>query len=47
MDHAFRDFDLLLRAAGDTLILMPPLIVSEEQIGEIVDKTAQAIKCVS
>jgi beta-alanine--pyruvate transaminase len=39
MDRAFCDFDLLLHASGDTLILMPPLIVSEAQIGEIVDKT--------
>jgi beta-alanine--pyruvate transaminase len=47
MDRAFCDFDLLLHAAGDTLILMPPLIVSEAQIGEIVDKTANAIKAVA
>ena len=42
MDRAFRNFDLLLRAAGDTLILMPPLIVSEAQIGEIVTATRDA-----
>jgi beta-alanine--pyruvate transaminase len=47
MDRAFRDFDLLLRAAGDTLILMPPLIISEAQIGEIVEKTAHAVKAAS
>jgi beta-alanine--pyruvate transaminase len=47
MNCAFQDFDLLLHAAGDTLILMPPLIVSEAQIGEIVDKTANAIKAVA
>jgi beta-alanine--pyruvate transaminase len=47
MDRAFRDFDLLLRAAGDTLILMPPLIVSEAQISEIVEKTARAVKAVA
>ncbi len=44
MDHAFHDFNLLVRIAGDTLILTPPLIVSEAQIDEIVAKTAQAIK---
>lgn len=43
MDHAFRGFDLLLHASGDTLILMPPLIVSEAEIDEIADKTARAI----
>jgi beta-alanine--pyruvate transaminase len=47
MDRAFHDFDLLLRATGDTLILAPPLIVSEAQIGEIVEKTARAIKAVA
>jgi beta-alanine--pyruvate transaminase len=47
MDRAFREFDLVLRAAGDTLILMPPLIVSVAQIGEIVAKTAQAIRAVA
>jgi len=47
MDRAFHDFDLLLRGVGDTLILTPPLIVSEAQIGEIVEKTARAIKAVA
>ncbi len=47
MDYAFHDADLLIRVAGDTLILTPPLIVSEAQIDEIVEKTAQAIKAVA
>jgi adenosylmethionine-8-amino-7-oxononanoate aminotransferase len=47
MDRAFRDFDLRLRAAGDTLILAPPLIVSEAQIGEIVEKTTRTITAVA
>ncbi len=47
MDHAFRSFDLLLRIAGDFLVLTPPLIVSEAQIGEIVEKTGKAIKAVA
>ena len=34
----------LIRITGDTIALSPPLIVSEDQIGEIVDKTAQAIR---
>ncbi|WP_026607161.1 aspartate aminotransferase family protein [Methylocapsa acidiphila] len=44
MDHAFHQFDLLVRIAGDSLVLTPPLIVSEAQIGEIVEKTGKAIK---
>jgi beta-alanine--pyruvate transaminase len=47
MDRAFHTFDLLLRSAGDTLILTPPLIVSEAEIGEIVEKTARAINAVA
>lgn len=47
MDCAFHDFNLLIRVAGDTLILTPPLIVSEAQIDEIIEKTAQAIKAVA
>jgi beta-alanine--pyruvate transaminase len=47
MDRAFRDFDLRLRAAGDTLILAPPLIISEAQIGELVEKTARTIAAVA
>jgi beta-alanine--pyruvate transaminase len=47
IDRAFCDFDLLLHASGDTLILMPPLIVGEAQIGETVDKTARAIRAVA
>lgn len=44
MDHAFHSFDLLVRIAGESLVLTPPLIVSEAQIGEIVEKTSKAIK---
>ena len=43
MDHAF-DAGLVLRAGGDTLAITPPLIVSEDQIGEIVDGLAGAIR---
>ena len=34
----------MLRISGDTIELMPPLIVSENQIGEIRDKVAASIK---
>ena len=43
----FHDNDLMLRVAGDTLALTPPLIVTEDQIGEIVDKVAKVIKAVA
>ena len=34
----------MLRLSGDTIELTPPLIVSEDQIGEIMDKVAASIK---
>ena len=34
----------MLRIAGDTLALTPPLIVSEDQIGEIIGKVAKVIR---
>jgi len=44
MDKAFHEFDLLTRLAGESIVLTPPLIVSEAQIGEIVEKVGKAIK---
>ncbi len=32
---------------GDTLALTPPLIITEDQIGEIVDKVAKTIRAVA
>ena len=34
---------LLVRVTGDTIALSPPLIISESQIDELVDKLAAAI----
>jgi len=47
MVSAFHDNDLMLRIAGDTLALTPPLIVSEDQIGEIVEKVGKVIRTVA
>ena len=47
LNSAFFDHDLMLRIAGDTLALTPPLIVSEDQIGEIVEKVAKVIRAVA
>jgi beta-alanine--pyruvate transaminase len=46
MERAFHDIGVMVRVAGDTLALSPPLIVSEAQIGEIFEKVGQAIKVV-
>jgi beta-alanine--pyruvate transaminase len=36
-----------MRIAGDTLALTPPLIASEDQVGEIIDKVAKVIRAVA
>ncbi|AWN41042.1 aspartate aminotransferase family protein [Methylobacterium durans] len=43
MDRAF-EAGLVVRAAGDTLALTPPLIVREDQIGEMVDRLEPVIR---
>ena len=44
---SFHDHDIVLRVTGDTLALTPPVIVTEDQIGEIVDKVAKTIRAVA
>ena len=38
-----RDHGLLLRPLGDSLLLVPPLCLSEHELGELVARTARAI----
>jgi beta-alanine--pyruvate transaminase len=47
MVHAFNNENLVIRITGETIALTPPLIVSEQQIGEIFDKVAKTIKAVA
>jgi beta-alanine--pyruvate transaminase len=47
LEAGFFEHDLAFRAVGDTLALSPPLIVTENQIGEIFDKLARIIKVVA
>jgi beta-alanine--pyruvate transaminase len=44
MERAFHDENIMIRSLADTLVLTPPLIMSEAQIGEIFDKVASVIK---
>ena len=44
MDEAYHRQDLLFRIAGDTLVLSPPLIISDAQIGEVADRVGKVIK---
>ena len=47
LNVAFHDNDLMIRVAGDTIALTPPLIVSEDQVGEIIEKVAKVIRAVA
>jgi beta-alanine--pyruvate transaminase len=44
LNSAFHDNDLMVRVAGDTLVLTPPLIITEDQIGEIIEKVTKVIR---
>jgi beta-alanine--pyruvate transaminase len=46
MVHAFTQENLLVRVGGDTLALMPPLIISEAEIAEIFARVKRAIEAV-
>jgi len=47
MDRAFHEQGLMIRITGETIALTPPLIVSEDQIGEITDKLGKLIRAVN
>jgi beta-alanine--pyruvate transaminase len=47
MERGFHEQGIMIRTAGDTLAVTPPLTVSEAQIGEIFDKLAALIKQVA
>src|SRR5271167_2695315 len=44
LDHSFFEAGIMLRPSGDTIELTPPLIVSESEIGEIMEKVGASIK---
>jgi beta-alanine--pyruvate transaminase len=46
MERAFHTEGLVVRIAGDTLAVTPPLIISEDQIGEIFSKVGAVIRAV-
>jgi len=47
MAHLFHDLDMMIRLSGDTVVLSPPLVTSEDEIGIMVDKMAKAINHVA
>ena len=47
MEKAFHEHGLMFRITGDTIALSPPLIISENEIGEIFDKVRKVIRQVN
>jgi len=47
MDRLFRDDGLMVRTAADTIAFSPPLIITESQVGELVDKLRRGIRSVA
>lgn len=47
MNEAFHRQNMLVRMAGDTLVLSPPLILNTDHMGEIVDKAGKVIRAVT
>ena len=46
MERAFHNEGVVFRITGDTIALTPPLILSENDIGEIFGKVARVIEAV-
>ncbi len=46
MERAFHEQGIMIRVTGDTIALSPPLIVSEDEIGEIFGKVGKVIEAV-
>ncbi len=47
MNEAFHRQDMLVRVAGDTIALSPPLMLNENHIAEIVDKVGKTIRAIA
>ena len=47
LDRGFQEFGIMVRTTGETIALTPPLIISEDQIGELVDKVGRTIRAVA
>ncbi len=47
MDRGFRELDVMVRITGDTIALSPPLMITKDQIGELIDKVGKVIRLVA
>lgn len=46
LNHAFFEEGMMIRTAGKSLVLTPPLVMSEAQVGEIAEKLGRVIRAV-
>jgi beta-alanine--pyruvate transaminase len=46
MERGFNEFGLMMRIAGDTIALSPPLVISQDEIGELVEKMGKVLRAV-
>jgi beta-alanine--pyruvate transaminase len=46
MEKAFHEQGILIRVTGDTIALTPPLIISEDEIGDMFAKVGKVIEAV-
>ena len=47
LEYSFHEAGIMLRLSGDTIELTPPFIISEAQIGEVVEKVGRTIDAVA
>jgi beta-alanine--pyruvate transaminase len=47
LESMYHDHDLYVRVTSDTLVVAPPLIVTEAQIDEITDRIGRVLKAVA
>ena len=47
MEESFHRQDLLIRIAGDTIVLSPPLIISDAQVGEVAERVGKTIRALA
>jgi len=47
MERLFHEEGMMARISADTIAISPPLIVSEAEIGEIVEKLSRVLKKVA
>jgi beta-alanine--pyruvate transaminase len=46
-ERMYHDLDIYVRVAGDTLVVAPPLIATEGDIGQIRDIIAKVVRAVA